>query len=162
GIPLFFGAHLFVEKSKLKFNFRLSVYLLAVLTLAILYYSLPSQDLTRNTSLPYIRYAIYNACIHLVIAFIPFLSSSGTRGFWNYNITLFIRILTSLFYSTVLFIGISLALLALHLLFDIDFDEKIYLQIFIMIIGLFNTWFFLAGVPEDIDQMEEINEFPKP
>src|SRR5690606_30297990 len=130
--------------------------------LASLYYSLPGQDMTHNTSLPYIRYAIYNACVHLLIAFIPFLSSTGTRGFWNYNIRLFIRILTSLFYSAILFIGISLALLALHLLFDIDFDEKIYLQIFIMVIGLFNTWFFLAGVPEDIDQMEEINRFPKP
>ena len=65
GIPLFFGAQLFVEESKLKFNFRLGIYLLAVLTLAILYYSLPSQDLTHNTSLPYIRYVIYNACVHL-------------------------------------------------------------------------------------------------
>jgi hypothetical protein len=162
GIPLFFAAHVFVERSKAKGNFHLGIYFLTILTLGGLYYSLPSQDMTHNTWLPYIRYAMYNACAHLVIAFIPFVPQSGTRGFWNYNVMLFIRILTSLFYSTILFIGISLALLALHLLFDIDFDEKIYLQIFITIIGLFNTLFFLAGVPEDLDKMEVINEFPKP
>ena len=71
GIPLFFAAHIFIEKSKLKINFQLGIYLLAILTLVILYYFLPSQDLTHNTSLPYIRYAIYNACVHLLIAFIP-------------------------------------------------------------------------------------------
>lgn len=162
GIPLFFAAHVFVEKSKAKKNFQLAIYFFTVLTLTGLYYSLPGQDMTHNTALPYIRYAMYNACAHLLIAFIPFVSHSRTRGFWNYNIMLFIRILTSLFYSAILFIGISLALLALHLLFDIDFDENIYLQIFIMIIGLFNTLFFLAGVPDDLDKMEEVSEFPKP
>src|SRR5690606_19976322 len=36
GIPLYFAAHIFVEKSKLKFNFQLGIYLTAILILASL------------------------------------------------------------------------------------------------------------------------------
>ena len=147
GIPLFFAIQILLERGVPIKHAVAVLPILAVILLIGIYYSLPGQDTTQNTFQPYLRYAIYNVCLHLFVSYSPFLFNKGEGNFWSYNITLLIRILTSLLYSLVLFLGIVLALLALHLLFDLDIDSKIYPQLFILIIGLFNTWIFLAGVP---------------
>jgi hypothetical protein len=147
GIPLFFSIRMLLEGEDRFKSWSVAFYIAAVLLLIGIYYSLPDQDATRNTFQPYIRYTIYNVCLHLFVSFSPFLFTRREGPFWSYNITLLIRILAALLYSLVLFVGIVLALLALHLLFDVDIDSKIYPQLFILIMGLFNTWIFLAGIP---------------
>ena len=149
GIPLFFSLQILLERGVPMKHPALFLPVLALLVLIGVYFSLPGQDATQNTFQPYLRYAVYNACLHLFVSFSPFLFSGKKAGFWTYNISLLIRILTSLLYSLVLFLGILLALLALHLLFDLNIDSKIYPQLFILIIGLFNTWIFLAGIPSE-------------
>ena len=51
--------------------------------------------------------------------------------------------------------------LAIHSLFNIDFDEKIYVHLFITVAVVLNTWFFLAGVPSRIIGLEQVREYPK-
>ena len=46
----------------------------------------------------------------------------------------------------------ALALTSLHLLFEIHIHEKLYFDMYIFIAGIFNTWFFLSGIPEDFDE----------
>lgn len=75
--------------------------------------------------------------------------------FWEFNKQLFLRILTSGLYSVVLYGGLALAILAVEKLFKFDFYNNIYLYIFFTIAGIFNTIFFLSGVPE-IDNNEEV------
>lgn len=147
GIPLFFSIKMLLEREQRLQPWTVPLHLAALLVLVGMYWSLPGQDATQNTFQPYFRYAIYNACLHLFVAFSPFLSNRSTGGFWAYNMTLLLRILTALLYSLVLFLGIVLALLAVHLLFDLTIDSKVYPQLFILIMGLFNTWIFLAGIP---------------
>ena len=154
GIPLFFSIRMLLEKENLSKFWAAGLYVSAFVVLMGIYFSLPDQDNTWNTFQPYIRYAIYNVCLHLVVSFLPFVWDKDIISFWNYNITLLIRILTAILYSIVLYIGMILALLAIHLLFDLNFDEKIYPQLFILMIGLFNTWFFLSGIPDKTDQPE--------
>lgn len=157
GIPLFFSINILLEKEKLSGKYAALIYGLAAVVLVATYFSLPDQETTQNTFQPYIRYAIYNVCLHLLVTVLPFIYDRDTYSFWNYTITLFIRLLAALLYSMILFIGVVLALLALHLLFDLDFDESIYLQLFILFMGLFNTWFFLSGIPENVAQNKGVN-----
>jgi hypothetical protein len=84
---------------------------------------------------------------HLFAAFAPFVISRSVDQFWEYNKTLFLRFLLSGVYSAVLFIGLSVAMLALDNLLEINIDEEFYPSLFIIIAGVFNTWFFLAGLP---------------
>jgi len=51
-------------------------------------------------------------------------------------------------YSIVLYTGLALAILAVDQLFKVEFDGKIYGYLFFVIAGVFNTIFFLSGVPE--------------
>ena len=95
------------------------------------------------------------------MSFSPYIKSKSLNGFWNYNKILFLRFCSSVLFSAVLYIGITLALLSITLLFDFDIDEDIYAKIWIIIAGLFNTWFFVSGIPEDIEQLDNLQTYPK-
>jgi len=95
------------------------------------------------------QYLVLNIALHLLVSFAGFLPKKyNQEEFWEFNKQLFLRILTSSLYSIVLYSGLALAILAVKELFQIEFDEKIYAYLFFVIAGIFNTLFFLAGVPE--------------
>lgn len=161
GIPLFFCVTIFNEKFGYSLGFRILLQMLAIIVLVAIYLSLPDSKLTNNSTLPYIRYTVFNITFHLLVSYIPYLKNRNLNGFWNYNKTLFIRFLTSVLYAGFLFTGIATAMGSINLLFDVDFAAETYFQIYIVIIGLFNTWFFVSGIPDDLDQLEEVKTYPK-
>jgi hypothetical protein len=66
----------------------------------------------------------------------------------------------SALYSAVLFLGLLLALAAVDNLFGADIKPETYFRLWIIIAGLFNTWVFLAGVPKDLDALNQSGEYP--
>ncbi len=161
GIPFYFCVTVFAEKKKIGQKNLWLLRFLASFALLALYFTLPGSEDTQNTSLPYIRYGIYNVTIHLLVSFVPFLTKGQMNGFWQYNRILFIRFLTAILYSGFLFVGLVLALFALKLLFDVKIPDELYFEMFIVIGGFFNTWFFVAGIPEDFDALEDLHAYPK-
>ena len=159
GIPLFFCISMLTNKASTKI--KLVYFSIGFIFLTLVYFSFPFSDSTNNTSLPYIRYIIFNIIVHLLVSFSPYIKSKSLNGFWNYNKILFLRFCSSVLFSAVLYIGITLALLSITLLFDFDIDEDIYAKIWIIIAGLFNTWFFVSGIPEDIEQLDNLQTYPK-
>ena len=100
------------------------------------------------------QFFVLNIALHLLVSFAGFLPKKyNQEEFWEFNKQLFLRILTSGLYSFVLYCGLALAILAVEKLFKFDFYDNIYLYIFFIIGGIFNTIFFLNGVPE-IDNNE--------
>jgi len=160
GIPLFFCGAIVSERwggAVIKWGSAL----VALVLLGLIYLTLPGTDDTHNTTIPYIRYGLFNVIVHLLVSFAPFVRVRQLNGFWNYNKGLFIRIVTAGLYSGVMFAGLALAIGALNELFDADIDVKRFPELFIIIMGMFNTWFFVAGIPEDLDALEEVREYPK-
>jgi len=160
-VPLFFCIEVFTDKNNYNKRYRLLFNIGGIVLLGLLYLTLPTSEQTFNTSVPYIRYAIYNLAIHLLVSFAPFIKSKEINGFWQYNKLLFIRLLTSALYSGFLYVGIILALVSLNLLFDVKIHEKLYAEIWIFIVGFFNTWFFVAGMPKNFDELDQIEVYPK-
>ncbi|WP_426491594.1 DUF4153 domain-containing protein [Hymenobacter sp. 102] len=111
------------------------------------------------------RLALLLLGAHLTVAAGPYLSelrrSADTPGFWRYNETLFLRILTAGLYSGVLFAGCALALVAVENLFFVDIKPRVYADLFVVLGSIFNTWFFLAGVPRDFAALEQEISYPK-
>lgn len=161
GIPLFYCLKTVIERKQLTGIKSIAVNALGVLALVLVYLSLPGTDSTTNTSLPYIRYAVFNISIHLIVSFAPFLSQGEHNGFWQYNKNLFLRFCQSVLYSGFLFLGLVLALSSLRLLFDVDVEGELYFELFIIVIGVFNTWFFISGVPKNISVLDSIEDYPK-
>lgn len=98
---------------------------------------------------------------HLLVSFAPFCRQNHIHAFWQYNKLLFLRFLTSALYSAVLFIGLAIALSAMHILFNLEIKSDVYLKLFVFIAIGFNTLFFLAGIPRDLNFFEQDSSYPK-
>ena len=55
---------------------------------------------------------------------------------------------------------LTLALAAADYLFGVDVPEKRYFQLWVLIVGIFNTWIFLAGIPRDLGSLERATTYP--
>ncbi len=161
GIPLFFSVEIFTEKSNQPIGKKLLFWTLGLVALVLIYLSFPTDTSPGTTRAPYIRYVIYNLALHLTVSFVPFLEKGKLEGFWNYNKTLFIRFVMAVFFSQVISTGITLAFGALDLLFDVKMDPKTYTEIFILTYGIFNTWYFLAGIPRNFESNDSMVSYPK-
>jgi hypothetical protein len=95
------------------------------------------------------QFLVLNIALHLLVSFAGFLPRTYNQDeFWEFNKLLFLRILTAGLYSVVLYLGLAIAITAVEKLFNVDIDNKIYGYTFFIIAGIFNTIFFLNGVPE--------------
>ena len=160
-IPLYFCTTVIADKRSFSKKRKLMLQIFASLLLVLIYFSLPNAESTHNTSMPYIKYALYNITAHLLVAFVPFLNLQQINGFWNYNKQLFIRLNNSFLYSSVIVLGLLLALFALNLLFEIKIHEQLYAEIWIVGVGFLNTWFFVSGIPSNFDALDEDTHYPK-
>ncbi len=161
GIPLYFCVTILVDKEKLNKKIALLLFLVSSVILVLIYLSFPNSQSAQITSQPYAKYVIYNISIHLLVSFIPFVSKQKLNGFWNYNKILFLRFWTSFLFSSVICCGLCMALFAVNQLFNLKMNDRLYLDIQILTYGFFNTWFFVSGIPENFDVLDEIYEYPK-
>ncbi|HEV8538587.1 MAG TPA: DUF4153 domain-containing protein [Bacteroidota bacterium] len=148
------------EKRKWNGATKFASQLAGVIALIGYYFTLPA-DLEAAPSLHMIRFAMFAVTIHLLTAAAPFAGLNEPNGFWQYNKAVFMRILNALLYSGVLFAGLAIALEALEQLFGVDISFKRYGQLWAAIMGIFNTWFFLAGMPDDLDKLNLETEYPR-
>lgn len=105
-----------------------------------------------------IRLAAFAVGLHALAAAIPFIGRGSITGFWDYNRTLFLRILSSALFSGVLFGGLALALWAVETLLGLEIPDDTYGHLFALMAGVVNTWFFLAGVPSGATAGESESE----
>jgi hypothetical protein len=108
-----------------------------------------------------IRHWLLLLGVHLLVACAPFFRKGEINGFWQFNKSIFLRLLTAALFSAVLLAGLDIALVAITHLFDIKIRPERYLQVFIVIAGIFNTWFFLSGVPRNLNELEGETAYPK-
>ncbi len=98
------------------------------------------------------RFAAWLAVTHLWVAFAPFLGRPyNVADFWEYNKQIFARWLTGGMYTVVLWAGLSGAILAVNELFDLNIQWKIYLHLWFLLAGVFNTAYFLFHYPKDFE-----------
>ncbi|MBP7274270.1 MAG: DUF4153 domain-containing protein, partial [Saprospiraceae bacterium] len=134
---------------------------LGVLAAAAYYFILPKiQDLPEINYWT-IQIIVFNIAFHLLVAYVPYLRKLNINGFWQYNKTLFLAILTSLLYSFVLWGGLCLAISAINALFDVKISYKWFGYLFASLIGVFNTWMFLSKIPQNFDALDNDTTYPK-
>ncbi len=101
------------------------------------------------TFIEWLQLFVLSIALHLLVSFAGFIPKKyNQEEFWEFNKQLFIRIITAGIYSSVLYVGLALAITAITKLFNVEFYKEIYGDLFVIISGVFNTIFFLAGVPK--------------
>ncbi|TVQ80182.1 MAG: DUF4153 domain-containing protein [Flavobacteriales bacterium] len=95
----------------------------------------------------WIELTVISTSSFLSILFVPYLKKNKDREFWNYvTQTLFQLALASVF-ASIIFGGLSLALLAIQSLFGIDVNEKLYGHLMVLCYIFFSPIYFLANIP---------------
>lgn len=156
GLPLFTAVTLLAERRQGAYAPRMALYLGAAAALVgyTLMWPLWSEEVRG------FRYAQLSIACHLMVAFLAFAGRDQPHGFWQFNRTLFVRFLTAGISSATLFGGLALALLALDKLFGVDVPEMGYFRLWVVLAFVFNTWYFLGGVPRDLDALEAERDYP--
>ena len=159
GLTAFISIQLFSESKRLSLLQNILIQTAALTLLVVYYFSLPHfNDFAVKDG---IRYALYTIGLHLLVSFSAFIGNGTTNGFWQFNETLFIRILTSAIYTGVLYVGLALAILAVDELFNANVNKDFYGDLWFIMIGIFNTCFFLAGVPKHSQTLDSDTSYPK-
>ncbi|GAB4395562.1 MAG: hypothetical protein OHK0053_04520 [Microscillaceae bacterium] len=158
GIPLFLGIHQLHLRYPDASNQNRLLWLGAVGLLAFQFWLFADPPNVRD----FFRYGLLQVSFHLLVAFAPYWAIREENGFWQYNQRLFLRILAAALYSAVLYLGISASILSISVLFDIKIEFTIYARLWVLMVGLFNTWFFLGGVPRDFAELEADESYPRP
>jgi len=155
GIPLFIALGLTAERC-VERSRRLLLPALGLAALVAYGLTLPA----RIEGAPLIRFALFAVAAHLAVCFLPLLRLPGENAFWQFNKTLFLRLLAGLVFSLALMLGLSVALLALDKLFGLTVDGEVYPRLYVLVLFIFNTWYFLAGVPARPVDLEALHDHP--
>jgi len=157
GLLISLATTLLCESKRIEKQQRLVFKLIAaVLAASLLFVINPLEN-----SADYIRFFLLSLSAHLLVAFAAYTPGGLIQGFWQFNKTLFLRFLTSVLYSAALFLGIAAALGSMNVLFNADFNSDAFFILWICIAGMFNTLFFLAGVPADLHGLDQDFSYPK-
>ncbi|HXN35570.1 MAG TPA: DUF4153 domain-containing protein [Opitutaceae bacterium] len=109
----------------------------------------------------WIRFMVIDIGLHFAVAYSPCLAGAGEWGYWQFNRRLFQRFALAFLYSAVLYIGLTLALGSMDKLLGIRVDPKRYAELWAVMAGIFNTLFFLGGVPRSREELESDTSYPR-
>ncbi len=158
-VPLFLSASLIAERYNYNLikSWLINFFCIAFLLLYFFILPLPSQMNYTDIA----RFILYGLALHLFVSYIPFINTENSNGFWQFNKSLFLRFLTASLYSFTLFMGLSAALLSINQLLGISIKDNVYFDLYVIMCGVFNTYFFIAGVPKNIHVLESDTSYPK-
>ena len=156
GLILSLSATLISESRNFKTGRKYALRLLAVIIASLFLFLL--DPLNRETDI--FRFLLLALGFHLLVSFAAFARKNHINAFWQFNKTLFLRFLAGALYSAVLFLGLAAAIGSMNLLFNFKFEWDTFAILWIWIAGLFQTVFFLSGVPENLNSLEEDQSYP--
>ncbi len=89
-----------------------------------------------------IKYGVLVIVFHLLASVAPYVLKNNPSGFWQYNKTLFINILTAFLYGGTLSAGLVLAFSGIQNLFELKLSNDWYVYILFGVNGFLNTLIF--------------------
>ncbi|CAA6825629.1 MAG: Unknown protein [uncultured Sulfurovum sp.] len=122
--------------------------LFGLILLAIYYYLLPSnlESMYQNT---YSNHTLLIIAFFSMIFWAPFVfKKSNNDIFWQYAQSLIFGFITALFFSIIIYLGLSGALFTIKELFQLNITSFHYGQLAIIIFGIFGMNFFLSQIPK--------------
>ncbi|TFH64727.1 MAG: DUF4153 domain-containing protein, partial [Candidatus Zixiibacteriota bacterium] len=159
GIPFLLAITLFAESGKWSRLRNFSAQSFGVILLAAYALSIPSALIVAPL-FHLFRMQMLLVAVLFLVTVAPYIGRLTPTGFWHFNKALLFRLLTAALFSQVLYAGLAVALAALQNLFGLDVPGRRYFQLWILVTGVFGIWFFLAGVPDDVESLESSTDYP--
>ena len=155
-IPLCAALAISAEGTAWKPPSRLAFQALGLVVCAAFFAAWPDwSDVLRAT-----RFWELMTAFALAITIARFLRGDRPVAFWQFNATLLVRSVSAAIAAGILFVGLALALLALDKLFGVPIAPDGYARLWFTLVFVFGIWFFLGGVPRDLDALERAPQYP--
>jgi len=155
GVSWLIGAQFFSESlSNKKIGWLVKIIVLGLLV--AYYFSLPDED-SASGAIIYIRWFLLLLTGHIFVFFAPFIKQWNKIDYWNYLQNIITAIARSALFSIVIYAGIALALLAIDNLFSVSIDSKIYAELYVVCLGVVNTFIYLSDFPKKIHDTQELH-----
>lgn len=161
GCPLLLSLTLFAERRKWGNTPKLLLQLFGTVLLAAYYFSLP-EKFADHSAITFIRFFLLNISLYLMVMVAPYFMKESNQGLWQYNWLLFMRLAATAVCTLALYAGFAFALWALNELFGVHVEGEIYGKLFIIMAGIFAPLFFLAGIPENFEELNAMYDYPNP
>lgn len=97
---------------------------------------------------------------HLLVSFVAFLNKDREISFWQYNKNLFVNIVLTAIFTGVLTAGVELAILAIDKLFDFQFNDSVYFDVFFFLAIAGSCLIFLIFNERGLPDLEEDGKYP--
>lgn len=164
GVPLLFSLAMYIERRWGRSSRSSLACLVGFLPMGVYFFTLPdSVDHVSNAL--WIRFFALLAGFHFLAAFAPFLgrfqTNAQSNGFWHYNKTLFLRYCLAALFAGVLYIGLSIAFVAIEYLFKTKMPWNFYFDMWLIFAGLVHPLIFLSGIPPDFYDFETCRALPR-
>ncbi len=149
GVPLSLIVKVFWErKGNRQLIYEALSYIGVVLLVVLAYFFLLDEmDMVQGT-----RYTAYMLALFLIFLLTPY--SKQQEGFESYVVKLFTSFFITYLYSVILFGGLAAILGAIDVLFEVDLDNKLYFDMFLIVAGVVAPAVFLAEVPASQEDMK--------
>jgi hypothetical protein len=148
-IFLFSFITIVLEKKKIKGIKNVLIRSLFILVIIGYYIYLPEDIGDMNVSQIY-RHVFFHIFALLGLLIMPYCDKKAL-SFWRYGERLVVRFFITFVFTVTLYLGTILSLWSLDYLFRIiDFNDRIYFQTWIICVGIFALWFFMAKYPSKL------------
>lgn len=155
GFPLFLCIKsIFDKRTDIKILYKIIIRITAIFLL-IAYYAFFLKEINMVSIS---RYTAVNLTLYLLFLIIPYFYKR--KNFELFVVNIFSRLATTIIYSLVLFIGLSITLFTLNRLLNIPVTENLYISTWFVVIGIFAPIFLLAGIPKQNENINR-NEYPQ-
>jgi len=159
GLCITMAASLIAESKGYDIKQRIIIDVIAIGLIVAYYFTIRRYEHFRTEH--FTRFGLYVIASHLLVAFAPFTGKGQVNGYWQFNRALFLRFLLSFLYTVVLYGGIALAMWLLDDLLHVTIHGHYYAYAWYFMVGIFNTVFFLAGVPKNIAELDSDTTYLK-
>lgn len=158
GIPLFTSFNLYLERVETHRRFNVIVNVIGFLLLLLFFINLPSHFIYEKH---YIRAFVLFLAFFVSMFYLPFIGFHQQIPFWYYNKHFIKRIIISFFYSLIIQLGISLAIITINLLFDADIDYKWHAYVACFSYIFIFPWLVLIGLQRKFTFHAQKEYYPK-
>jgi hypothetical protein len=156
GLVLSLSLSLFFESNAFSFLKKILLRVFIILLTIALFYLI--DPLKRETDI--FRFILLALAFHLSVSFAAYFGKGHINAFWQFNRIIFLRFLIGGIYSAALFLGLAAAIGSMNFLFNFKFQWDTFAILWVWIAGIFQTVFFLSGVPANLNELEEDKTYP--
>ncbi len=154
-LPAFIALHIHITRQNQRVK-HFTVGLLVILLTVGMYYM--GYDLRAGKQF-YRTMALFLA-FHGLISISAYHRYSSVNDFWRFNTNLLLRTIASLFFTLVLYLGVIAAIAALNNLFGVHISNNVYMDLLIVALVVYNTFFVLAGIKTSPDDPGTEFQYP--